>query len=333
MTQPPGSAARDAEPLIVLGEVRSCLLPTSTALSRPMVQDLLTLVPGRRVPARDRPIPIAQSATTAVGVDCDLAIERGNGRDPRAIGTVAVQAVVVGGRILQSSARTEVVVAQQKRRREWSHYLSRVGMVEVVTRTAPDIAHRLAEGYLAGETPAHTLDLASICERLLARVRRDTRLDRRPPLLAPPTRLRWIARVGEVDEPRLAMHLVNDTVRTARVLVPDAALLPEVRRFCEDLAVHDWLLTTTAAAVQESDRFPSGSAESVEALTPVLTELAHLWMPGAHLGEPVRSLWAQLQREPGFTNQWNAYIGHIRDRTSVAMLHALRASRVGTTEW
>src|SRR5690606_36580462 len=162
MTQPPGSAARDAEPLIVLGEVRSCLLPTSTALSRPMVQDLLTLVPGRRVPARDRPIPIAQSATTAVGVDCDLAIERGNGRDPRAIGTVAVQAVVVGGRILQSSARTQVVVAQQKRHREWSHYLSRVGMVEVVTRTAPDIAHRLAEGYLAGETPAHTLDLASI---------------------------------------------------------------------------------------------------------------------------------------------------------------------------
>ncbi|WP_040797903.1 SCO2521 family protein [Nocardia higoensis] len=323
----------DAEPLIVLGEVRSCLLPTSTALSRPVVQDLLTLVPGRRVPARDRPIPIAQSATTAVGIDCDLAIERGNGRDPRAIGTVAVQAVVVGGRILQSSARTTVVVAPQKRRHDWSHYLGRVGVAEVVTRTEPNTAARLAEGFLAPVVPSHTLDLASISERLLARVRRDNRLDRKPPILAAPTRLRWIARVAEVAEPVLSMHVVDDTVRTARVLVPEAAQLADVRRFCEDLAAHDWLLTTTAAAVQESDRFPSGSAESVEALTPVLTELAHLWMPGAHLSERMRPLWAQLQEKPGFTNQWNAHIGHIRDRTSVAVLQALRSSKVSTTDW
>lgn len=322
-----------AEPLIVLGEVRTCLLPTSTALSRPVVQDLLALVPGRRVPARERPIPIAMSATTAVGIDCDLAIRHGNGRDPRAIGTVAVQGVVVGGRILQSSARTTVVVASQKRRHDWSHYLGRVGIAEVVTRTEPDTAARLATGFLDPAAPPDTLDLASISERLLARLRRDSRLDRRPPILVAPTRLRWIAQVAEVDGPELSLHMVDDTVRTARVLVPEATQLAAVRRFCEDLAAHDWLLTATAMAVQESDRFPSGSAESVASLTPVLTELAHLWMPGAHVGDPMRPLWAQLQTDPGFTDQWNARIGHIRDRTSVAMLNALRASKLSTTDW
>ena len=283
------------------------------------------------LPARDRPIPIALSATTAVGIDCDLALERGNG--PRAIGTVAVQGVVVGGRILQSSARTAVVVAPQKRRHDWSHYLSRVGVAEVVTRTEPNTPARLEIGFLDAAAPPNTLDLASISERLLARLRRDSRLDRRPPLLATPTRLRWIARVADVQKPVLSLHMVDDTVRTAQVLVPEVAQLPEVRRFCEDLAAHDWLLTATAMAVQESDRFPSGSAESVESLTPVLTELAHLWMPGAHVGDPMRPLWAQLQEDPGFTDQWNARIGHIRDRTSVAMLNALRASKLSTTDW
>ncbi|MEV0297865.1 SCO2521 family protein [Nocardia sp. NPDC050710] len=328
MTDPVDPAAH---PLVVLGEVRTCLVPDSGALSRSLAADLLALVPGRRVLFRERPIPIAASPTTAVGVDCTLATGTNGG--VRAIGTVAVNAVVVGGRILQSSARTMAVVAPEKRRRDWSHYLAQVGVTEVVSKVDDTIPARLADGFLNATPPPETLDLSSIGERLLRRIRRDARLDQHPPILGATTRLRWIARIAEVPAPQVSFHVADETVRTVRVLVRDTGELAEARRFCEDLAAHDWLLTATAAAVEEADRFPSASSESVQILAPVLEQLAHLWMPGAHVAEPMRVLWAQLQQEPGFTEQWLARIGHLRDRMTVATLAALRVSKLSTTDW
>lgn len=325
--------ATSASPLIVFGEVRTCLLPTSAALNRAEVGDLLALVPGRRVAWRERPITLAFSPTTAVGVDCGLITK--SLTEARVVGTVAANAIVVGGRVLQSSARTQVVRAPDRRRQTWSHYLSRVGVTELLSKVGDrgDAGQDLTDGYLGGTPTTETLDLASISERLLARIRADQRLDQQAPIQAVTTRLRWTARVGGAVGPQLALRLDDDAVRSVRMIVRNESDLVAARRFCEDLAAHDWLLTVTGAAIEEADRFPSSSQEQVDILAPMLEHLAHLWMPGAHTPAALRSLWKELQADPGFSRQWTARIGHLRDRLAVATLDALRRTRISTTDW
>ncbi|MFC3962436.1 SCO2521 family protein [Nocardia jiangsuensis] len=310
-------------PLVVLGEVRTCLLPSAAALPRAEACELLELVPGRGVRWRERPGTLAVSPTTAVGVDCDLAL---NAETARIVGTAATTLVLAGGRILQSSAHVAVVRAPDRRRRPWSHYISRKGVVEVLTRI-PERASAgpaLAESYLAERTGADILDLASISERTLARIRSDPQLDMNPPLHAGTTRLRWTAQVGGSSGPAVGMRLVDDTVRTVRLIVREEPDLQDAQRFCEDLAVHDWLLTALARALDEADRFPSDSRERLGILGPALEHLTRLWMPGAHTPVSLRALWKELQNDPGFTRQWNNLVGQLRDSIAVATLDALR---------
>ncbi|MFI6871132.1 SCO2521 family protein [Nocardia sp. NPDC050406] len=325
------------DPLVVLGEVRTCLLPTSDTLAAEDVTELLTLQPGRRVLARERPVPLAISPSSAVGVDCALAtVSRSN---TRAIGTVASHAVVVGGRIAQSSSSTRVVRAPVAARRPWSHYLAQVGAVELIPRLGDDTAAAidLSEGYLEAST-AKTLDLASISDRMLTRVRMDDRLDQQPPVRTTATRLRWAARVappveGE-DRPRtlFAFRIEDESLRTVRIMVPSTRDLGGVQRFCEDLAAHDWLLTTLSAALADADRSGPGR-DAVVALNPLLEQLVHLWMPGAHTPTRLRELWTRLESDPGFSRQWSAQVGRLRDRLAVATLEALRSAKISTAEW
>ncbi len=318
-------------PLILLGEVRTCLVPDSTALGRDLLEELLAVIPGRRVLWRERPTTLATSPTSAVGVDCQLATKpRGS---VRAIGTVATNAVVVGGRVLQSSAHTTVVPAEVKQRQTWSHYLTRVGVTEVVSKVTEATSGELADGFLAaGEQPDGVLDLASISQRLLAKIRMDMRLDQHAPMQTRTARLRWAARIAEVPRPVLTFQLQDELVRTVLVTVRDESELAVAHRFCEDLALHDWLLTVADTVVEEADLYPPSSAESAALIAPLLTNLAHLWMPGAHAPVALRGLWEQLDRDPGFTREWSARVGQLRDRMSVATLAAMRASTINASD-
>lgn len=320
-----------SRPLAVLGEVRTCLLPSATALTGPEACDLLALMPGCTVRWRERPGTLAVSPTTAVGVDCDLAVGE---QTAHIVGTVATSAVLSGGRVLQSSARTQVVRAAGRRRQTWSHYLSRKGVTEVISRmpeTAGN-AEALAEGYLTGPVGAETLDLASISERLLARLRADTRLDQKPPVRAGATRLRWVAWIGGGAGPTAKLHLDDPTLRTVRMIVRDEADLQAAQRFCEDLAAHDWLLTVVTDALAEADRFPSHSRERTDILAPVLEDLTGLWMPGAHTPASMRTLWQKLQTDPGLSRQWNALVARLQNSIAVATLEALR-HKAFDAEW
>lgn len=318
-------------PLVVLGEVRTCLLPSATALTGAEACDLLALMPGCTVRWRERPGTLAVSPTTAVGVDCDLSLGE---RTAHIVGTVATSAVLCGGRVLQSTARTQVIRAGSRRRQTWSHYLSRKGVTEVISRIPEraTAAEALAEGYLTGPVGDDTLDLASISERLLARLRADTRLDQKPPVRAGTTRLRWTARIGGSAGPAAALYLDDAALRTVRLIVRDEADLDAAQRFCEDLAAHDWLLTVVADALAEADRFPSHSRERTDLLAPVLEDLTGLWMPGAHTPASMRALWRDLQVDPGLSRQWSALVARLRDRIAVATLHALQ-HKAFDTEW
>ncbi|WP_280475926.1 SCO2521 family protein, partial [Nocardia asiatica] len=264
-------------------------------------------------------------------VDCDLSLGE---QAAHIVGTVATSAVLSGGRVLQSTARTRVVRAASRRRQTWSHYLSQKGVTEVISRV-PERATAgaaLAEGYLTGAVDAETLDLASISERLLARLRADTRLDQNPPVRAGTTRLRWVARVGGSAGPAAALHLDDATLRTVRLIVREEKDLDAAQRFCEDLAAHDWLLTVVADALAEADRFPSHSRERTDILAPVLEDLTGLWMPGAHTPASMRALWRELQVDPGLSRQWNTLVARLRDRIAVATLDALR-HKAFDAEW
>ncbi|MFI5779750.1 SCO2521 family protein [Nocardia sp. NPDC051570] len=318
-------------PLVVLGEVRTCLLPTAGALGRAEARELLTLMPGRAVRWRERPGTLAISPTIAVGVDCDLPMGE---HAARIVGTVATRVTLVGGRVLQSSARARVVRAAERRRQPWSHYISQKGVTEVISRISDrEVAEiALAEGYLADSGRPGALDMASISERLLAHIRADARLDQSPPMQASATRLRWIARIGRRAGQTVTLRVDDDTTRSLRLTVREESDLDAAQRFCEDVAVHDWLLTVMAAAFEEADRFGASSRERLDILAPLLQHMTGLWMPGAHTPSTLRALWKELQNEPGFSRQWSTLTDRLRDNVSVAMLDALR-HKAFDTEW
>ncbi|WP_280396541.1 SCO2521 family protein [Nocardia carnea] len=318
-------------PLVVLGEVRTCLLPSAAALARDEAGELLALMPGRAVRWRERPGSLGVSPTTAVGVDCDLPL---GAETARIVGTVATSIALTGGRVLQSSAHTRVQRAAERRRQTWSHYISQKGVTEVITRIPErETAGSLfAETYLTQPPEAKHLDLASISERQLARVRADPRLDQNPPVQAGTTRLRWAARIGGSAGPTATLHLNDDTVRSVRLILRDESDIAAAQRFCEDLAAHDWLLTVLAGALDEADRYPPHSRERMDILAPALEHLSGLWMPGAHTPPVLRALWKDFQNDPGFTKQWTTLTGRLRDNIAVATLHALR-HKVFDTDW
>ncbi|AHH20159.1 hypothetical protein NONO_c53790 [Nocardia nova SH22a] len=323
-------------PLAVLGEIRTCLLPSAVALGRAEAGELLALMPGRAVRWRERPGTLAVSPTTAVGVDCGLRL--GATTDTaHIVGTVATNVVLAGGRVLQSSAHTRVVRARERRRQTWSHYVSRVGVTEVINRIPERAAAgpALVDGYLADRPPPDdvpVLDLASIGERLLGRIRSAPTLDQEPPVRTSGTRLRWTALVGGSAGPRITLVLDDEHTRSVRLIVRTEEDLAAAQRFCEDLAAHDWLLTVTAAALDQADRFGSLSRERLDILSPVLEYFTGLWMPGAHTPAALRALWRDLQTDPGLSRQWNTLVDRLRDSIAVATLNALR-NKGFDTEW
>lgn len=305
--------------MLVLGEVRTCLLQNSSAATRTDVAELLRLSPGERVRSSERPLSHAVSPELLSGVDCQ--VPAASGARLRGIGTVTSRGVVVGGRILQGSVHTLVVRGGLDRRLPWSHYLGRPGVIETIGRFD---RHDVTSGFLAEPRAPAVLDLGALGDLVIGRVQMNPRLDHAPPFKSRRTWLRWVLRTDELSASAAGgeFTVVDDTLRTLHMSV-DGAALPSVVEFCEDLALHDWVLTTLLQLVERSKIGSVDGPEPLTRLRPAIDHLLHLWMPGARVAQSLLPMWDSLERRPGFTRQWQATVTRIRDQIAVHTLGML----------
>ena len=309
--------------MLVLGEIRTCLLHHSTALPTSAVVQLLDLLPGRKVLSAERPIARAVSPSLATGVDCSLAAQR---MKSRGIGTVGYRAVVTGGTVLQGAAVTHVRRAVQERRMPWSYSLARSTTSDVVGHVD---AQALSAGFLEDDHSGGTLNLGAVSGRLLTTVLRRPQLDNDIPLRARQTRVRWAARVDAVDQPVAQVRIRDEVTRTVELTVREEDL-PMVASFCEDFALHDWLLTVLSQAIDQAERIKALGGDYVSILGAAVERLIHLWMPMAHMAHAAAAvgvLWESLERSPGLSRQWMAQVAQIRDQVAVATLQELLRAR------
>ncbi|MFF5478213.1 SCO2521 family protein [Streptomyces sp. NPDC012935] len=310
MTAAPGQPVRA---VLVCGEVRTCLLPSLQTLDARAAAQLLRLRSDEHVRVSERPGMYALSPDVLTGVDCRLPAS--NGAKVRAVGTVAARAALTEGRLLQSTAYFSLPAVGPDVRRPWGQYLVRPGLVEPFGKLAQGAT---AEGMLKGAGRGE-LDLGMIAEGLLAELRRHPLLDRRVPFKSSPTRLRWVARRATTGE-RAA--LTNFTVaegglRTMELRLPADIPPAAAAGLCEDLALHDWLLTTVQHMLDNNRIDAIDGPSVVEALHPVVVHLLHLWMPRAHVDPALGHLWDVLEEKPGFSRQWENLSRRIRDRLAL----------------
>lgn len=301
--------------MLTLGEVATGLLQNSTSIPQADCARLLTLVRGERVRNSTRPIAYTVSPDLLTGVDCRLAA--GSGARVRGVGTVVSRAAITGGHVLQGSTFVRIDRSQADRRLPWSHYLSRPGVVEVIGKAAPG---DLATGFTAPKLSSATLDLGAISDRLMDTIQEYG--DRKPPFRMMRTRLRWCV-VHTEETMQVEYSVENDTLRTASLTVP-AGDVATVATLCEDLALHDWLLTTLLDMVERSR---GGSrAHLLDRLRPAIEYLLHLWMPAARVDQSVLPLWDSLERRPGFSKQWRVLENRIRDQVAIGTVTLLSAA-------
>jgi hypothetical protein len=304
----------DTESVLVCGEVRTGLLQHGPSLSARDAAGLLRLRADERVRVFERPNGYALSPAVLTGVDCRL--PAANGARIRAVGTVAARAVITEGRVLQATAYAEVLRTGPDARRPWGHYLAHPGVVEPFGKL-PERA--VADGLLAATARPGELDVGAVAEQLLARVARDRTLDQRAPFKSRRTRLRWVAlRALDGEGPSLeSFTLAEDGLRTVALRLPEAVAPAAAAGLCEDLALHDWLLTTLVRMVERSRLGSVEGPGPVLSLRPAVDHLLHLWMPAAHVDRALGPLWDVLEREPGFTRQWRTLVQRVRDQLAL----------------
>jgi hypothetical protein len=322
----------DGDPMLVLGEVHTGLLQNSTSLASSECEQLLGFMASEAVRRSERPIPYAASPDLLTGVDCSLATA--SGAKVRGVGTVLHRATITAGRVVQGSSLTQVIRGTAGRRLPWSHYLARPGRVETIGKA--DWTD-LTGGFVVTTSLASTLDLGAISGRMVDTVQSSPGLDRSAPFLAPRTKLRWTATTvaepgdgtgdGTGDGSAIAFGIENSQLRTLRLQCAEEQL-PAVAELCEDLAVHDWLLTTLLQLIERSRIGTGAPAAVVVRLRPVIDHLLHLWMPAARVRQDLLTLWESLERRPGFSRQWQASVDRIRDQIAVGTI-ALLGARAG----
>lgn len=308
--------------VILSGEVHTGLLQHSHSLSPNKTSDLLSLAAGETVRHSARPIAYAVSPHFLSGLDCGLP---GPGREFRAVGTALGRATITGGHILQGSTFAMIEPGAVKGRQPWSHYLAAPGRLSTVSGRIPaDLAARLLTGPTAGT--AAQLDLGAISGRTMDLVHRNALLDRRPPFRTARTRFRWVATTATPDSAD-AVHLTihHARLRTATISIQDSTPAA-VAQLCEDIAYHDWLLTTLLTIVERAGIGGRTRDETIAALRPAVDHLLHLWMPGAHCDSAIRHLWNPLEDRPGFTRQWSTLVNRIRDQITIATLHVAEST-------
>jgi hypothetical protein len=305
--------------LVAMGEVNTGLLQHSTAVTSAVATSLLDLVPGVQVRRYERPIAHVRSPEVLTGIDCQLPATAG--AKIRAIGTAISRVAITGGHILQGSAYVRVVRGTAERRLAWSHYLAQPGVVETIGRTNDA---RLAEGFLRG-AQAGQLDLGAIGQRAMDLVQGRTELDHRVVFRSARTRLRWVITSTGTPGQSVTFAVENETVRTVRLTLDGTDLRPPVE-LCEDLALHDWLLTTLLALIERS-RVGSGSrSDVVGRLRPAVDFLLHQWMPGARADQTLAHLWRALDLGPGLSRQWQVNVDRVRDQLALGIIERLGGS-------
>lgn len=310
---------------VAVGEIRTGLLRHSATLTRSAARQLLDLLPGEPVLESQRPIQHVLSPNVANGVDCQVVTD--SGARIRAVGTVLTHAAITGGRVLQTSTFTHIDPAGSQRRRPWSHYTAQPGRLETVGRAD---AGRLAAGFAeqTGIPTAVCLDLGSVCERLALRLQASPILDGRAPIKFQWTRLRWTvlyAAKNDAPAPTAQFTLLDDTNRALSLFVPydrrEAYRLDEVLELCRDLALHDWVLTILTQRIERIRSISGDRPPAVGELQPIVSNLLHLWLPGARVSTELAAVWDGFERRPGFTRQWQTAVEWIRDQLA---LHTLR---------
>lgn len=300
--------------MLTLGEVHTGLLQHSSSLPPDRSAHALTLLLGERVRRSERPIDHVVSPDTVTGMDCSLATR--SGARTRAVGTAVSRACLTGGHVLQGSTYTRVVRGEANRRLPWSHYLSRLGSLETIGRTEPD---DVVAGFVTAQPQVGTLDLGAMSGRVMDSAQVRANPDRRPPFKMWRTKLRWAAlpaaRAGA--GPRVRFTVEEGNVRTVTVVAdPDSA--SHAVELCEDLALHDWLLTTLLLIIERSRIGALPRSQVVHRLAPAIDHLLHLWMPAAHVDRSLLGAWESIERRPGFSRQWRVNVDRIRDQVAVS---------------
>ncbi|GGQ47212.1 SCO2521 family protein [Streptomyces asoensis] len=310
-----GGLGTTSGPVLACGEVRTCLLPHRRAVDEPTAVRLLGLRADEPVRTSRRPNRHACSPGVLTGVDCLL--PTATGAKVRAVGTVTAHAGLVEGRVLQSTAYFSAPAEGPDRRRPWGYYLVRPGLLVPVGRLP---GKSVTEGFLTGHQQDR-LDVGSIAESLLARISRHDLLDHDAPLTTTDTSLRWTASPAGDGEPASALLTeLGSGLRIAELRLPRGTTPLAAAALCEDLALHDWLLTTVG---DKLDGLPPGSenqAAALKVLRPLVDHLLHLWMPRARLDRALSPLWEELERHPGFSRQWNTMAQRIRDQLALQNL-------------
>jgi hypothetical protein len=302
---------------LTIGEVHTGLLLTSTAVSADTAAELLSVVPGGSVRARQRPIRYAWSPEMLTGVDCSAPL--GERREVRVVGTPATGLSITDGHIIQAGTYATFHHDKAGRRRPWAHYLAQPGTLEVLGKAS---AESLATGFLRGPETATALDLGAVSMRSLDAIQRSERLDRNPPFRSRRTRLRWSAEPADGKQ-EVIFTLGADGLRTVRLRAaePDPRALAD---FCADLALHDWLLSTLLDIVDRAVARARPAAELVELLRPGIDHLVHAWMPAVRASRALDAIWQELDTRAGFSLQWQKTVERIRDQLSVGLIEALR---------
>ncbi|GAA2482753.1 SCO2521 family protein [Winogradskya humida] len=304
--------------MLIVGEVHTGLLRGRDPATQDEAGRFVDLVAGEPVLVSERPISYVRSPAVPVGVDCAL-VPPGAARQVRGVGTLLQRSAVTGGHIVQGSAYTQIVPSGGTARRAWSHYLSRPGVVETIGRVrGPELAGTLAAG-------REGLDIGAVAARALDRVQRVSARAGTPRLRSARTRLRWLADTGG-DAPLVRFGLGKGDFRAIRLTVDAGCPPAEVAALCEDIALHDWLLTTLIEAVRKAAPGVLARDEALRRLDPVIDYLLHLWMPDARGGDLSARVWAVLESRPGFTRQWRTLESRIRDQLSAGAVAALAAA-------
>ena len=311
--------------MLTLGEVHTGLLQNWTSVTQPLSTQVLALMLGERVRRSERPIAHAVSPDLLTGVDCRLVTS--SGLRVRGVGTTVSRAAITGGHVLQGSTYAHVVRSKADRRLQWSHYLARPGVIEALGKM--DRAD-LAGGFLTAKSAPVSLDLGAISGRAMDMVQRSPELDRTPPFKIARTRLRWVVAVDDVQRAgsRAQFTIDSATARTLRLTVCEDDL-PAAIELCEDLALHDWLLTALLKLIERSRIGAMPRPQVVDRLRPAIDYLLHLWMPAARLDDSMLALWGSLERQPGFTRQWEASVSRIRDQVALSTIALLGSAAEG----
>jgi hypothetical protein len=286
-------------------------------------RSLVELVAGERVLVHTRPRSYVRSPERPVGVDCALGPVRG-------IGTALQRAAITDNEVVQGSAYATIVPSAHTARRPWSHYLAQPGRIETLGKPRWDA---IADALGGPDRVPAVLDLGAVAQRatnevqgaargaVVAAMKEATTAGPDDSFRAARCRLRWVARPGrslsgvhfEVHDRRL--RLLRFTAGEC-----DADRLAAA---CEDIALHDWLLSTLIESVRKSAAGLRPRTDTLRRLGPAVDHLLHLWMPAARADELTEAMWTVLERRAGFTRQWTTLATRIRDQFSVMLAESL----------